>query len=325
MKITRRQLASLIRENLILESYRVLNRSKDSFSIAVDSGNIKKTIVGNNLKARYQGSAYQKAKISFVGKYRNDSSFIKGSAVSEKIAVYLTIDGQLYGKNQYVVFIDSNLKESGEIKLTGYQTGEGNPADNKIGVIINMTVDENDTSKPKAEVKTFTSKTPWAQLSRYEDDVRFFQVFIAFCIDGETGVGLGSLTIPSHIIEMFGSKGSVKKYPNGFDGRWGGVTTRTWEKLVDKFGDKLSEKIYSTIYPNDTGESPQKDEIIALLKDYRNVTKSLSVDQLITYIHEYVGIGKITGIQGADISTVAQKAVELGIAIPESFAKYVNV
>ena len=321
MKITRKQLASLIRENLILEDYKVLNKSKDSFSIEVDSGNIKKTILGTDLKARYQGSAYQKPKISFVGKYKNDSSFIKGSAVSEKIAVYLIIDGQLYGKNQYVVFIDSNLKESGEIKLTGYQTGEGNPADNKISVIINMTVDENDISKPKAEVKTFTAKTPWAQSSKYEDDVRFFQVFIAFCIDGELGVGLNSLNQPEHIIKMFGSQNSVKKYPNGFDGKWGGVTTRTWERLVDKFGPKLSSKMYSTIGDGIADKaSVSQIEMLKTLKDYKKVTKKISVDELIRLIDEYVGIGVITGISGANRKTVVQKSIELGIAVPESLA-----
>ena len=340
MKITRRQLASLIRENLLIEEKIYQNAEHHGFKFITgqygDRTVAGKTSTGydfyiDNIMVKYTSNlAGLKNTDDFNRMNIKNIKYSKHSTQDKPILyISFTMPGKLYGENEFGLHIKLDRIQTGKDSYN-QMLDAGSQQTNKVWVTYNA-IKQRSTDGDKTkddinkEVKTFKPKVPWAQSSKYEDDVRFFQVFIAFCIEGETGVGIGSLTTPSHIIKMFGSQGSVKKYPNGFDGRWGGVTTRTWEKLVDKFGANLAQKIYNSLKePNDTGETPENDEIIALLKDYRNVTGGLSVDKLIVYIHEYIGIGTITGITGADMSTVTQKAVELGIAIPESFVKYVN-
>ena len=335
MKLTRRQLINLIKENLLVEKdilenelrgFKRIIQQSDGISVKTSNGY---DIFIDNLKAKYSSNLVG---LKNDDNYKNIMGSIKNIKPSKRstkddpiLIIIFELPGKLYGENQIALHIKLNRIKEGEGSYT-QNLDAGTTSTNKVLVAYNSlkqssakagkTKDDDDIKK---NVKTFKTRIPWAQTSRYEDDVRFFQLFILYCIAGENLMGMNILDNKEFVYKMLGSV-NRSKYPDGFDGQWGPTTTRTWNALIDKFPDELDKKMYSTI-TGTKNYSKNIEDIKAQLKDYKKVTAKLPVDKFIQMIDDAVGIQQITGTDRT-LERMVEEAIEIGIAIPESYAKF---
>lgn len=331
MKLTRRQLISLIKENLLVEKD-VLKTELRGLKQIVQQGNdiFVKTSNGydfsiDNIKAKYSSNLVGSKN---TDEYKNiNITHLKPSkkSTSDKPIVFIsfTLPGKLYGENSFGFNISLNKIQEGENKYTQTIDGAGIGDTDKVFVSYNAIKQQRsggDKTKDDIEknVKTFKPRIPWAQTSSYQDDVRFFQLFILYCLAGENLIGINILDKKDYVYQMLGSV-NKQKYPDGFDGQWGKITTSTWNKLIDKFPEELSDKMYRAM----TGQADYSKsiDIKAQLKDYKKVTAIIPVDEFVSMIDSTVGLAKITGTNRT-LESMVKEAIEIGIAIPESYARF---
>lgn len=244
-----------------------------------------------------------------------------------RIAIEIDTKGVLYGENEYAFVIELKERSSGQFNF-----GKAVPRQNQLGdqsaVVIadSLTVKEVKFDEPgtfkgesKLKVKTFEPKIPWAQSAAYQDDVRFFQLFILFNIDKNAG---GSIRDPEFVMEKLGSAYAKKKFPHGFDGRWGGITTDTWEYMIEnKMPNSLAYDVYKILNPSATKQNmPALLDVSEELKDYKKVLKKIPVDKFLEMVVD-PSTKRLVGTTQS-LKDLVGYAAEFNIAIPKSFLKY---
>jgi len=333
MKLTRRQLTRLIKENLLVEKSVLETESRGFKQITLQTNGIFGTTSNgydfaiDNIKAKYSSNLVG---LKNTDDYRNiNMTHLKPSkkSTSDKPILFIsfTLPGKVYGENRFSLNISLNKVQEGENKYNQVLQTPGDMGTDKVFVSYKATKqDVQLSSKTKDDieknVKTFTPKIPWAQSKRYENDVRFFQLFILYCIAGENLIGINILDNKEFVYKMLGSV-NTSKYPDGFDGQWGPKTTKTWNTLIDRFPDGLSDKMYRVLTGQTTDYSKNID-VKAQLKNYKKVTAKIPVDEFISLIDSAVGLAKITGTNRT-LERMVEEAIEIGIAIPESYTRFV--
>lgn len=312
MKMTRKQLISLIKENLNITESKVTYGSPYQFRYRLDGSEgrdfaFSVTTTGHdNLNRREIKISNFKA--SYLGRedlIAPDDLEFKPDYKKGVVNVSFSLPGKLYGENKFNLNIKFNkleYKEELVFKEEGIYV--------RYKSEVHRSSKRLDTSSEMyKKIKLFEPKTPWGQSSAESDDSRFFQFFMLAIYFGENSINSDGLNDPKTVKKYLGS--DLTRYPSGFDGKLGPVTKKSWVDFVNNYRSQFEDKFISTFKENSPSFTFKPED----LKDIRKIGKSMNVGRLVYILDSELQYG-ISGIAGFDMRKLIKKAINAGIPIP---------
>ena len=314
MKLTRRQLSRLIKENLSITEATVTYGSAIIGRRKLDGSDAKEfkfteTHSSTNGKdiTEYKVTNFKASYMGSKDLVKPDNLEFKPDFKNGKVNVSFSLPGKLYGKNDFNLSI--KLSKLSYKKQLAFKSE---------GVYVEYNIEAAKTGKRmdddmQKQVKLFEPKTPWGQSSAESDDSRFFQFFMLAIYFGENSISQNGLNDPKIVKKYLGS--DLSRYPNGFDGKLGPVTKKSWVNFVNKYRSQFEDKMMSTFKENSPSSTFKPED----LKDIRKIGKLMNIGLLAYTLDSELQYG-ISGIAGFDMRKLIKKATKAGIKIPLQWA-----